>query len=202
MKEWLDDFYGSDETRQALNVTLGPLFAQLGAEVASLAGSEVGVTAPAVSAFISSVAQTYIANYLDSSRVQLTELLGEADPRAAIEARLQEWVEKRPGKVADEATFKSANAVTQTVYQDAGVTRKRWNATGKSCPYCRRMDGKVVDIERPFHREGDVLEVPDSEIATKAQMNFTHEIGHPPQHSGCDCVIEAELVSEAPYSSS
>lgn len=194
MKEWLDEFYGSPATRAALETSLAPLFTELGGAAALVAGSEVGITNPVVGAFLQSMVSSYVDRHLNSSRVQLTELLDSPDPRAAIQQRLAEWTEKRPGKVAFEETFRTTNAVTETVYRDAGVTRKKWSARGKSCPYCRRMNGKVVEIDRPFHREGDAIEVPDSEVAAaaKAKLNFTHDIGHPPQHQGCDCTIEAE----------
>lgn len=193
MKEWIDNFYGSPATRQALEESFAPLFTELGAGTAAIAASEVGLPAPVVAAFVQSMLQTHVENYLSSSRAQLTELLDGPDPKSAIQQRMAEWIEKRPGKVANETTYKTSNAVTQTVYRDAGVTRKKWSARGKSCPYCKRMNGKVVDIERPFHREGDSIDVPDAEIAAKAKLNFTHEIGHPPQHQGCDCVIEADF---------
>lgn len=198
MKEWIDNFYGSPATRQALEESFAPLFTELGAGTAAIAASEVGLPAPVVAAFVESMLQTHVENYLSSSRAQLTELLDAPDPKAAIQQRMAEWTAKRPGKVANETTYKTSNAVTQTVYKDAGVTRKKWSSRGKSCPYCKRMNGKVVDIEQPFHREGDSIDVPDDEIAAKAKMNFTHEIGHPPQHQGCDCVIEADIQQALP----
>ncbi|MEQ8176676.1 MAG: polymorphic toxin type 50 domain-containing protein, partial [Syntrophomonadaceae bacterium] len=47
-----------------------------------------------------------------------------------------------------------------------------WVATGKSCPLCRSLNGKTVDINTPFMVRG--------------------KKHHPPAHRGCDCHLAAD----------
>ncbi|RJQ27269.1 MAG: hypothetical protein C4589_08650 [Peptococcaceae bacterium] len=76
----------------------------------------------------------------------------------------------------------------------AGVALVRWVATGQSCPYCRRLDGKVVSVNSPFIGKGEAFEAEEEERAGKKKPPLVpgHDVKHPPAHRGCDC----HLVSE------
>ena len=73
------------------------------------------------------------------------------------------------------------------LYRRGGRTRKRWAAVGKTCPFCSRMDGRVVALEEPFAADGIVLRsVRDGE---EVEMQISGNRGHAPLHRACDCVI-------------
>lgn len=184
MNEWLDDFYG-EGYRTTLLAAFGPLFARF---ARSLSGTEAG----AISAdFVSSLAASYVDHHLNSSRIQLQELVKEVESGGdlldALTGRFDEWQETRPDKVAANETRRASNALAVQQLREAGVERKVWTTGGDSCPFCAELDGTVVEIDRPFF-------TPDDEYQPKgadAPMTFTSSIGHPPIHQGCGCSIEA-----------
>lgn len=182
MKEWLDEFYGSAATRQALEESFAPIFTAYAASV---------VESPDKS-FLAALLASFVDSYLGSSRAQLQEVLTDAgDPKAALKERIGEWIEKRPAKVSKNETVRTANALHLQEMQAQGVTRKVWRTVGKNCPYCKTLDGKTIAVEQPFFDPKDEFQPPGAERALK----FNSDKHHPPIHNGCDCYIEA--VTEA-----
>ena len=183
MIEWLDEFYGSDDLRATLTRALGPLFAAYAAEVWRADG---GVGEPPAE-FVAALAAAYADHHLNSSRIQLQEVLAEAaDPIEALTSRFDEWVEKRPGKVARNETVRAANALAVERMRSEGVVRKVWQSRGsETCPYCRSLNGRTVEIERPFFTPDDSYQPEGAD----APLTFTSSIGHPPIHQGCDCAV-------------
>jgi YD repeat-containing protein len=84
-------------------------------------------------------------------------------------------------------------------YMAAGVTRVRWVAMGKSCPYCRKLNGKVVGINSPFLQKGIAFEADgvDEQRGKKPPLVPSHDVKHPPAHQGCDCHLVAENRQES-----
>ena len=80
--------------------------------------------------------------------------------------------------------MKAGAAFTKMVWGGLGVRYLRWRAFGKSCPYCTNMDGHIVAMDGFFLASGAEL-APEGTPALKSRQN----IGHPPLHGGCDCMI-------------
>lgn len=183
MIQWLDEFYGSDDLRSSLLQALGPLFAAYALDVWR---SDGGVGDPP-QAFVTALAASYTDHHLDSSRAQLQEVLKDAGPDAltALRERFTEWAEKRPAKVAANETVRTANAISLERMRSEGVVTKRWASSGGSCPYCTKLDGTEVEIERAFFTPDDTYQPEGAETP----LTFTTHIGHPPVHQGCDCSV-------------
>lgn len=184
MIDWLEEFYGSDDLRATLLTALGPLFTRYASDVWQAEG-EKG-EAPAV--FVEGLVTAYVAHHLDSSRIQLQEVVaaaGDEGPLDAIRARLTEWAERRPDKVAANETIRTANAVALEQMRSSGVTRKVWASSGGACPFCASLDGVTVEVDRDFFTPDDTYQPEGAETP----MTFTSSIGHPPIHQGCDCSV-------------
>jgi hypothetical protein len=182
VNEWLEQFYTDPEFRAALLAAYGPIFSQFAADIAAADGGAVNP------AFVQALTDTYVDGHLDSSRAQLQTLLDEPDPAIALEQRLDEWVEKRPAKVAAEQTVRGANAMAMDEMRLAGVQQKVWRTTGaEDCPYCSSLEGKTIGVEDKFFEHSDTF-LPDG--ATRP-LRFNNDHRHPPIHQGCDCYIEA-----------
>lgn len=184
MIEWLDEFYG-DELRGSLLASLGPLFARYAAEVWKADGGSG--TPPAE--FVTALAEGYADHHLNSSRIQLQELVKESAPDEMLDAlrgRLTEWADKRPEKVAANETVRTANAIAVERMRSEGVVTKRWASSGSNtCPYCSSLDGTEVQIERDFFGPDDSFQPEGAETP----LTFTTTIGHPPVHQGCVCSV-------------
>lgn len=178
MIQWLDEFYGDPDLRSNLMEAFLPAFSGYVSEA---------VGGPVAAEFIQSLAEAYVQHHLDSSRIQLQEVLQDADdPRKALVDRFAEWEEKRPTKVARNELVRAANAAQVQSMRERGVTRKVWVSSGGSCPYCTGLDGRTVSIEESFFTPDDEYN-PDG---AESPLTFASNIGHPPVHQGCDCSIE------------
>jgi hypothetical protein len=179
--EWLDDFYGSDDLRSTLLRSLGPLFAAYALEVWGGPGQPP-------KAFVDALAASYTDHHLNSSRIQLQEVVkeaGQAGALLALAARFDEWAEKRPAKVAANETVRTGNAIAVERMRSEGVVTKRWASSGGACPYCSKLDGTTVEIERPFFTPDDSFQPEGAETP----LTFTTNIGAPPVHQGCACSV-------------
>lgn len=179
MKEWLEQFYTDPQTRAALLAIMAPLFDRYASAIAVAEG------VPVSPAFVDAMAASFVNSYLDSSRAQLQTVYDDAGYEG-ISGRLDEWAEKRAGKVAMEETVRFPNAVAETQFRDRGVQRKVWRSHGETCDYCTSMDGTEVPIDKPFFTNGSVFQPK----GVDKPLTFSTSVGHPPAHPGCDCSIE------------
>lgn len=103
---------------------------------------------------------------------------------------LDDYLAKRKDKYADsfamDETVRFGNALARTAYQLLTILTMMWMSTGESCGYCAALDGQVVSTSSNFLPAGNELK-PEGETAFVSESN----IGHPPLHGGCDCVIVA-----------
>jgi hypothetical protein len=181
--QWLAEFYG-DDLRASLLASLGPLFARYADEVWEAEGG----TGEPPAEFVTALVAAYADHHLNSSRIQLQEVISEAGDTPVIDVlrqRFTEWTETRPGKVAANETVRAANAIALERMRSEGVTRKVWRSSGGSCPYCTGLDGRTVEVEGAFFEPGDEFNPEGAE----RPLTFTSSIGHPPVHQGCVCSV-------------
>jgi HK97 family phage portal protein len=173
---WLNDFY-RDFPEQVISKKMGPAFMSLADAIKFIAASEVNIKEPSVDNFVKAYSDTFVSRYVDSSKGQLEALVrdaaaAKADPLSEIDGRLDEWEQKRAGKVGMNETVQLANAIAKVVFVAAGIRYLIWSAQGSdSCPFCQDLDGKKVGIENDFNTKG------------------LDSAGHPPIHEGCECQI-------------
>jgi hypothetical protein len=181
--EWLEDFYSSDTVRNSLRAVISPLFSRYAQDVWRAEGG----TGQPPDEFVAALAASYVDHHLESSRIQLQEVLTDApDPPKALADRLAEWIEKRPGKVAANETVRTGNAIALEQMRSSGVERKVWRSSGSdTCPYCKGLNGRTVEITQDFFTPDDSYQPEGAE----SPLTFTSNVGHPPCHAGCDCSI-------------
>jgi len=185
-------FYG-DEYADDVEGEIMPGLLAYGEAMQGVAAAEVGAEAgltPALELFLGAYATSFAARWIGSSRGQVLNVAGEAvrageDPVAALTTRLDEWAEKRPGKMAAQEIVQAGTAVSKETYREAGIERLVWVAGAGACPYCEEMDGNTVEITRTFMSAGDSLHPEGAD----EPMPVTIELGHPPLHDGCVCDV-------------
>jgi HK97 family phage portal protein len=185
--DWLAEFYRDHQEFVQRNMT--PVFMVYAEAVAMEAAEEIGVEprSDQLEEFMAAYITTFVTRYVGSSLNQLQSIVREAgeDLLEAIEQRLNEWMEKRPEKVATREVHQANNAVALAAYSMGGVVAKRWVTVGsEDCPYCRSLDGRVVSINSAFVESGNYQ--PEG---AEAPLTIRHAIKHPPIHRGCDCLI-------------
>jgi HK97 family phage portal protein len=125
-----------------------------------------------------------VANYAGKSEKRLLEL-GKLGPDAAgaIDAQFEEWKDARPASHGNRASVQYSRAAARDAYAKGGVRRLRWVTAGDSCPFCSRLDGKIVGIDQEFVADGEKWE------ADGRPPLVTKKTAHAPLHKGCDCDI-------------
>ena len=103
----------------------------------------------------------------------------EKDFDEKFEEQLAYWENNRANVTANEESTRSSNALTRALYVAGGISYLKWRAKDKSCPYCQKLDGKVVGVNEPFASKDDQI----------GDLKINSNIGHPPLHKGCDCHI-------------
>jgi len=188
---WLRDWYPA-EHRDFVGRTAGGAFEVYGSLVADVAFEEIGADDATrsrvdLTPFYASLAAAHATRWTLESQSALEKVVrdnpeGELD---ALEAKLDEWRDGRPGQVARHETVQAQGAVTRKVYRESGILRLQWVATGDTCPLCLELDGQIVGIENAFVVGGGGVDA-DGVSITKPRNTL-----HPPLHGGCDCQIVA-----------
>ena len=155
-------------------------------------GEEMNVTDPSAlpaGEWATEYADRYAEEYVRSSRNQLAALAREVEADALEEAfgqRISEWGEGRAAKVAQKESVRFGGALALATYSFLGVIAIRWLSTGKSCPLCQELNGRVTTVTGHFVRDGDTVDPQDGQTSPLVVKHF---IRHPPLHGGCDCTI-------------
>ena len=191
---WLSEFYEGHKELW-LQKTL-PLFRAYAQTMGLAIEKELNGDYPldAIAQFFEQYVESFANRQANESFIQLIALLRQAideesDPVPLIEKRLDGWEATRSEQLAHNEAFRAGNAIAKAFFIAAGVTRLRWIATGDNCPYCSSLDGKVVGIETNFLAKNTDFN-PDG---ADRPINVRSNIGHPPLHKKCDCMISAEV---------
>lgn len=183
---WMDDFYGKIELH--IRRELGPAVRAYWDTTANIYLESIGEDNPP--AGIDEEYEDYMAglsrNWVNESRGQIVLLLQGEDSYDEIVLRMEEWNEKRSAKVEEQQKRSVANAVAYFVMGVSGYSL-RWAIRGKTCAYCRSLNGKIV-------RHGDSFVAGDTEITPegKEPMLVKRKTKYPPLHRGCDCYLRFE----------
>jgi HK97 family phage portal protein len=190
--EWLETFYAgfADVVRDAFKATMltyaGP--------VTTAVAEELGEDDPGITDDLKAFIDEYLAAVADgwvaSSRNQIDVLISDAEAEGAdvadaIEERLDGWEESQPSKVGLRQAFEAGNALAVALYAGFGVSYLMWAASGKSCPFCRRLSGKIVGIQKYFVGKGESVSGGPDDPPMLVRRNTRHG----PLHAGCDCVV-------------
>lgn len=212
-EEWVREFY--DEHLSFVNKYLGPVLASYGELVVADVEAEVGgvledmpgaegrmdvfmgdYTESRSGVWVARNQARIIRAYRDAEDARITDSgiadsgstdSSSADPLAAVEAELAAMKEKVAPQWAADQAIRANGAVTVAAFGALGVVRKRWMAFGENCPYCSNMDGVVVEVSGYFLKAEESYNPDGAPTPFVSRSN----IGHPPMHTGCDCMIVA-----------
>ncbi len=132
--------------------------------------------------------QKYIADfdsrYIGSHQGQLKALA----TKLAMAERINEWTENN--KEALKKAYDEKVRCGSAIFRQAIFSHNRpvtWHTRGKSCPYCRALNGRKIWRRDPwFVRPGDAV---DSGEKDAPPMRSYSGCGHCPLHQKCDCFI-------------
>lgn len=143
-------------------------------------------------AFAGAYAEAMGIRQVNVSQKRLRDILtsaGDANDasRAAddIDEELSTWDDTKAQQVSKWESVRALGAVSATIFAAVGMAMA-WRTTGDNCPLCDQLEGKIVSGGGTFVRKGDTVTPSDSGTAP---LQVEGDIGHPPLHAGCDCVV-------------
>jgi HK97 family phage portal protein len=189
---WLSDFYREHE--EFMRKQLYPTYLAVAEAMHREAAGEVGGSEEMPEdrkQFVDDYLVLLIRRHTGRSVNLIRETLDKVEEgqEEALQAEFDRWQEERVQDEARDENVRSAGAFTKAAFIGLGVRKLRWVASGRNCPYCDSLDGKVVAIESNFVRQGDEI-TPEGKDSFKPSGN----ISHAPLHSGCDCGIVAQIT--------
>jgi len=187
--KWLDEYYGDLPTE--IRKTFLGLLMTYAETVREQVGSEIALTIdsmPAVDKFVNDYLDRYSQRHISSSLGQLKAIIQETDfdqQYDAIDQRVNEWQDTRPGKIAHRETNQLMNGIAAAALISMGYKRV-WRTQGpSSCPYCQALEGKtVMGADEVFVQQGDFK--PEGAETPMAIYGMRKQ---PPLHQGCDCFL-------------
>ena len=193
---WLGDFYRDHHGFVAEQ--MGPVLMTYGEGVTAAVDDEVGPVRaddlpPEVERFVQRYIEAYASRHTAESEERIRQVVAEAigqgrDPIEALEEIVfPDWRDQRWTHEAQDESTRFNNALAKAVYILVGIKTFRWVAFGQSCPYCRDLDGTVVGTEKYFLEAGAEFQPDGADRPLTTRTN----IGHPPAHKGCDCLVMA-----------
>lgn len=182
--KWVKVFYEEHEDFARKKFT--PALQSLSESVSEIAKQEKGYSGniDEMDSFLDSYADSFVGRHNRTSKRQIQNAIEGDDKHNRLQQKMDSWGETRAKSEAQDERIRATSAVTQMTWIVAGITRITWTAVGKSCPYCNAMDGRTVGIKKHFMKATESMTGTDGTTYT-AQSN----IGHPPLHGGCDCMI-------------
>jgi len=205
----LEEFYHGEFT-ETINAMMLPVIQRYATEIYAQAAIEVGFPTEftlELQNFVQGYMQSMSNKHAKISRQELQNIISNVDfvdLTNQLDAKLDFWIKKRAKKIARQETTEANGAFSKFAYQAANITSLRWVTAGtKTCPFCKRLSGKVVSTAERFVEAGaEVLAKPvedengdplDSTQKPLKPMIPQYNIGHPPLHSACDCFISPGL---------
>lgn len=161
-------------------------FALFAAAVATEAADDIGVDAPDLDRWVAAYVTSHVDFRTARSVAKLRDLATGEDAAALIRSQLDDWVERRPAMTARRESTQMSRAAARETWRAVGVRQMVWVTSG-GCPICSDLDGRVVGIEEPFARRGDLMAGGDDQ----SDLRVGRDTFHPPLHDGCDCDIAA-----------
>jgi len=190
--KWLDGFYKNEVSGQ-IKKRFYPTYQSFAEQIRDAAANEVNFNPDDFDTFdnfVNDYIDRYVVTHTDSSIGQIKGLMKDTEIDElgdVINTRADEWGEKRSNKIATDETVRFSNAVAKGTWVVAGISYLMWvNMSGKSCPFCSEMNGKIIGINKHFVKDGDTLEPSGAE-----PMPINGSKSHPPLHQGCQCMIVA-----------
>lgn len=182
----IGSYYMHDHPSFAGDV-MGPVFRSYTESVSSAAAAEIEseVRIDTVTTATDYVA-VFVARYSSKSRRELADRAAEQ-----VEERLIEWQDgtatanPRHEQVAQRELVRLGESVTRSTFVAGGILSLVWRTLGDSCPYCTRLNGKVVSRTTPFLFGGEEFEGE----GTDTPLVPRSDVSHAPAHRGCDCTL-------------
>jgi len=191
--EWLTDYFETAKSWISRDIKAEAL--TLANAISDLAVSQVDgeeLKEEDIQKIIDNYSDNFSQRNANSKAAQLKKIVDdniqEENLKELIDERANEWEEKDPNKISKNETVFIASMIAREVFRYNGYQKLVFiNTSGKSCPFCSQLDGKVVGINEPIIPKGESILADDG-----SNMRVYGTKMHTPIHQGCQCDIAPE----------
>lgn len=191
----------SAQTAEIILVILADKGAEAMGEI-GLAGVSFDVQNPEVQKWLKSYTPKFSTKLEKVSiaklRAELIEGMNAGEGIAELTERVNgtyaHWNKVRSESIAQNQAIRASNRANLEAYKQSGVVKKKvWIANPGACHWCAPLDGKIVELEKPFMPSGNIGDEYTVKVNGKDQtIPLDYEtIETPPLHTRCRCSISA-----------
>lgn len=194
---FITEFYESHET--FTEAAIRPAFTALAEAIGAQAMREIEESwewNAELERWLEGFIQSFSRSHVGRSRGQLLAILAELgaedDIVAALTDRFDEWENggaagrPRSDRAAEHESVRLGEGFAREAFFAAGIATLVWAATGSdTCPYCQSLNGRVITINDVFIAAGQAFDPEGADSPLVPGL----DIGHPPAHAGCDCIL-------------
>jgi HK97 family phage portal protein len=197
MDTWLKLFYEGHQ--DFVKKQFAPVISSYGELVAGAAGEETSSDGwtPEIEQFVQAYLDSYAVRHCGISEAEVRKMVQRAideanasgaDPLEVLNGDLADWEETRSDEIAGRESVREGNAVAKAVFVAAGFSEVVWVVTdANACNYCAGLDGQVVSVTKNFLNAGEDYQP----AGTSSPLKPSGNVGHPPAHDGCECMLAA-----------
>lgn len=131
---------------------------------------------------------TSMANRHGNARVKdVTKAVTNLTPdeiTTRVDEISQDWITSLPKNESQEETNRAGNAFNLFLFGQLGVTYMHVVANADACEFCKKLDGKVVEVNGAVLDKGENV---DDGVGNVRIIQKTYK--HPPFHTHCECGI-------------
>jgi hypothetical protein len=158
---------------------------------------EFRMTAP-YRKLISDSTRKMASRFNGDTRSRLNKTLAEGiqagEALAKLRARVEDVYDYKSRvaslRVARTETLKASNNATNEAYKQTGyVKQKAWVVNPGACPECEAFEGKTIDLDESFLRQGESYTYTDADGEEQSSSNTYDDVDNPPLHPNCRCTI-------------
>lgn len=188
--DWMPGYY--EDHRAYMDKSLRPIFAAyMAATIRAIKNEMQSQDDITLVDFTKAYLDTYTNRYSQKQQKYILAEIERAqaedgDVLLAVDNLMDYYDEDRATQESERETRRMGNAIALASYGAVGVTVKRWQTVSDNCPYCNQLKGRTIEINEYFLDKGDAVTA-----AGVSPLPITANIGHPPAHDGCDCMVVA-----------
>lgn len=116
-----------------------------------------------------------------------------------IEAVYEIADKQRAEMIARTESIRASNSASVEAYRQSGVVvGKEWltERDDRTCPFCEKLDGKVIGLDKNYFKVGDKVHAEDSK-GNKVSMEVgLADVGEPPLHPDCRCTTIPVIATD------
>jgi HK97 family phage portal protein len=167
---------------------------ELGSHELEQAGVVIGrLSSARIEKHVQELAQTFASTVVDMTGRELADALlpgiREGENIGQLSQRVGEVFGDKKSKhaelIARTEVNSAMNAGASDSWQEAGIEKQEWLASGDACEFCLALNGKVVEIGEPFAKLGTSVKGVNGGSYAVTYKN----IMYPTLHPNCTCAV-------------